>query len=187
MHRPPLVFLDEPTTGLDPQSRSNLWEHIASLRSDLGTTVFLTTHYLEEADVLCDRVFIIDHGVIAAEGTPDQLKRRISGDVVTLRVAGGDHGTDVARKLLADQAVVREVSAADGALKLTVEHGEQALPALLRVLDAADVTLESINLSRPTLDDVFLTLTGRSLRDTPVNHAAGPGASGVPAGATAKE
>jgi ABC-2 type transport system ATP-binding protein len=184
VHRPPLVFLDEPTTGLDPQSRSNLWEHIASLRSDLGTTVFLTTHYLEEADVLCDRVFIIDHGVIAAEGTPDQLKRRISGDVVTLRVAGGDHGTDAARKLLADQAVVREVSAADGTLKLTVERGEQALPALLRVLYAAGVTLESINLARPTLDDVFLTLTGRSLRDAPVNQAAGPGA---PAGATAKE
>jgi len=185
VHQPPLVFLDEPTTGLDPQSRSNLWEHIASLRSDLGTTVFLTTHYLEEADVLCDRVFIIDNGVIAAEGTPDELKRRISGDVVMLRVAGGDHGTDAARKLLADQAVVREVSAADGSVKLTVEHGEQALPALLRVLDAADVTLESINLSRPTLDDVFLTLTGRSLRDdSPVNHAAGPGA---PADATAKE
>ena len=89
--------------------------HIARLRSELGTTVLLTTHYLEEADVLCDRVFIIDHGVIAAEGTPDELKRRISGDVVTLRVASGDHGTDAARKLLADQAVVREVSAADGA------------------------------------------------------------------------
>jgi ABC-2 type transport system ATP-binding protein len=165
VHRPPLVFLDEPTTGLDPQSRSNLWEHIGRLRADLGTTMFLTTHYLEEADVLCDRVFIIDHGVIAAEGTPDELKRRISGDVVTLRVSGGDHGTDAARKLLADQAVVREISAADGALKLTVDRGEQALPSLLRVLDAAGLTLESINLSRPTLDDVFLTLTGRSLRD----------------------
>jgi ABC-2 type transport system ATP-binding protein len=169
LHRPPLVFLDEPTTGLDPQSRSNLWEHISRLRSDLGTTVFLTTHYLEEADVLCDRVFIIDHGVIAAQGTPDELKRRVSGDVVTLRVAGDDAA--VARKLLADQAVVREITAADGTLKLTVEHGEQALPALLRVLDAAAVTLESINLSRPTLDDVFLTLTGRSLRDdSPVSH-----------------
>jgi ABC-2 type transport system ATP-binding protein len=167
VHRPPLVFLDEPTTGLDPQSRSNLWEHIGRLRSDLGTTVFLTTHYLEEADVLCDRVFIIDHGVIAAEGTPDELKRRVSGDVVTLRVAGDDA---VARKLLADQAVVREISTADGTLKLTVEHGEQALPALLRVLDAAAITLESINLSRPTLDDVFLTLTGRSLRDDSPAH-----------------
>jgi ABC-2 type transport system ATP-binding protein len=185
VHRPPLVFLDEPTTGLDPQSRSNLWEHIARLQSELGTTVFLTTHYLEEADVLCDRVFIIDHGVIAAEGTPDELKRRISGDVVMLRVSGGEQGTDGARKLLADQAVVREISAADGALKLTVERGEQALPALLRVLDAADVTLESINLSRPTLDDVFLTLTGRSLRDDSHPSTAGHVAAPEPESAAA--
>ena len=145
--------------------------------------MFLTTHYLEEADVLCDRVFIIDHGVIAAEGTPDELKRRISGDVVTLRVAGGDHGATVARKLLADHPVVREISAADGSLKLTVEHGEQALPALLRVLDAAGVTLESINLSRPTLDDVFLTLTGRSLRDdSPVGQVTAPEPESAAAG-----
>jgi ABC-2 type transport system ATP-binding protein len=169
VHQPPLVFLDEPTTGLDPQSRSNLWEHIGRLRADFGTTIFLTTHYLEEADALCDRVFIIDHGVIVTEGTPDELKRRISGDVVTLRVTGEDAA---ARKLLADQALVREITSADGTLKLTVEHGEQALPSLLRVLDGAGVTLESINLSRPTLDDVFLTLTGRSLRDD------SPGAAG---------
>jgi ABC-2 type transport system ATP-binding protein len=162
VHQPPLVFLDEPTTGLDPQSRSNLWEHIGRLRSELGTTVFLTTHYLEEADALCDRVFIIDHGVIVAHGTPDELKRRISGDVLTLRVSGEEAA---ARKLLADEAVVRDIGSAEGVLRLTVEHGEQALPSLLRVLDAAGITLESINLSRPTLDDVFLTLTGRSLRD----------------------
>jgi ABC-2 type transport system ATP-binding protein len=162
VHRPPLVFLDEPTTGLDPQSRSNLWEHIGRLRSELGTTVFLTTHYLEEADVLCDRVFIIDHGVIVAEGTPDELKRRVSGDVVALQVSGD---AAAAGALLAGQALVREVASADGTVKLTVEHGEQALPSLLRVLDAAGVTLRSISLSRPTLDDVFLTLTGRSLRD----------------------
>jgi ABC-2 type transport system ATP-binding protein len=161
VHAPPLVFPDEPTTGLDPQSRSNLWEHIGKLRSELGTTVFLTTHYLEEADELCDRVFIIDHGVIAAKGTPDELKRRISGDVVILRVAGQE---EQARKLLA-QPIVREVSSADGTLRLTVERGDAALPSLLRVLDAAGLTLESINLSRPTLDDVFLTLTGRSLRE----------------------
>jgi ABC-2 type transport system ATP-binding protein len=162
VHTPPLVFLDEPTTGLDPQSRSNLWEHIGRLRSELGTTVFLTTHYLEEADALCDRVFVIDNGVIAAEGTPDELKRRISGDVVILRVADHD---DEARKLLAEQPIVREISAADGTLRLTVEQGEAALPSLLRVLDAAGLKLESINLARPTLDDVFLTLTGRSLRE----------------------
>jgi ABC-2 type transport system ATP-binding protein len=182
VHEPPLVFLDEPTTGLDPQSRSNLWEHIRGLRSDLGTTVFLTTHYLEEADVLCDRVFIIDHGVIVADGTPDELKRRISGDVVTLRVTGEDAA---ASKLLADQAVVREITAADGTLKLTVERGEQALPALLRVLDGAGITLESINLSRPTLDDVFLTLTGRSLRDdSPGQASRGPAGEPEPAVAT---
>src|SRR5580658_5255215 len=183
VHQPPLVFLDEPTTGLDPQSRSNLWEHIGRLRSDLGTTVFLTTHYLEEADVLCDRVFIIDHGVIAAEGTPDELKRRISGDVVTLRVSDRD---GAARKLLADQPVVREISAADGTLRLSVEQGEQALPSLLRVLDGAGITLESINLSRPTLDDVFLTLTGRSLRDDSPGSA-GRGQAGEPEPAVASK
>jgi ABC-2 type transport system ATP-binding protein len=162
VHRPPLVFLDEPTTGLDPQSRSNLWEHVARLRSELGTTVFLTTHYLEEADVLCDRVFVIDNGIIVAEGTPDELKRRISGDLVTLRVNGS---TAAAVKLLDASEIVRDIAVVDDALKLTVEKGEQALPLLLRVLDGAGITLQSINLSRPTLDDVFLTLTGRSLRD----------------------
>jgi ABC-2 type transport system ATP-binding protein len=162
VHQPPLVFLDEPTTGLDPQSRSNLWGHIRRIRAGLGTTVFLTTHYLEEADALCDRVLIIDHGVIVAEGTPDELKRRVSGDVVTLSVNGQ---LETARDLLAAEPLVRELTAADGALRLTVTSGEQALPTLLRVLDGAGVTMSSINLSRPTLDDVFLTLTGRSLRD----------------------
>jgi ABC-2 type transport system ATP-binding protein len=170
VHEPPLVFLDEPTTGLDPQSRSNLWDHIRRLRSDLGTTVFLTTHYLEEADALCDRVFIIDHGVIVAEGTPDELKRRVSGDVVTLQVNGAG-GT--ARELLERQPIVQDVTVSDdGALRLSVFDGAEALPALLRVLDDAGVTMHSINLSRPTLDDVFLTMTGRSLRDDSPSAAA---------------
>jgi ABC-2 type transport system ATP-binding protein len=129
---------------------------------NLGTTIFLTTHYLEEADALCDRVLIIDNGVIVAEGTSDQLKRRISGDVVTLHVDGD---TVTANDLLSAEPGVREITSADGALRLTVERGEEALPALLRTLDAAGITLQSISLSRPTLDDVFLTLTGRSLRD----------------------
>ena len=169
VHEPPLVFLDEPTTGLDPQSRSNLWDHIRSLRSDLGTTVFLTTHYLEEADALCDRVFIIDHGVIVAKGTPDELKRQVSGDVVTLQVNGA---REMARGLLARQPLVQDVTVSDdGALRLNVVHGAEALPALLRVLDDAGVTMRSINLSRPTLDDVFLTMTGRSLRDDSASAA----------------
>jgi ABC-2 type transport system ATP-binding protein len=162
VHQPSLVFLDEPTTGLDPQSRSNMWEHIRRIRSELGTTVFLTTHYLEEADALCDRLFVIDRGVTVATGTPDELKRRVSGDVVTLRVNGK---TEAARILLADEPVVREISVADGALRLTVERGEEALPVLLRVLDGAGITMSAISVARPSLDDVFLTLTGRSLRD----------------------
>ena len=173
MHEPPLVFLDEPTTGLDPQSRSNLWEHIRGLRSDLGTTVFLTTHYLEEADALCDRVFIIDNGVTVASGTPDELKRQVSGDVVTLAVNGAP---DKARELLARQPIVADVAVSDdGGLRLSVVNGAEALPALLRVLDDAGITLASINLSRPTLDDVFLTMTGRSLRDDSPSAAAASG------------
>jgi ABC-2 type transport system ATP-binding protein len=162
VHQPPLVFLDEPSTGLDPQSRSNLWAHIRRMRADHDTTVFLTTHYLEEADALCDRIFIIDEGRIAAEGTPDELKSRISGDVVTLRVNGQ---AGQAGDLLAAQTIVREMKDSDGELRLTVDRGEEALPVLLRALDEAGITLHTINVSRPTLDDVFLTLTGRSLRE----------------------
>src|SRR6202035_3194659 len=177
VHQPPLVFLDEPTTGLDPQSRSNMWEHIRRLRSELGTTVFLTTHYLDEADALCDRLFVIDHGVTVAVGTPDELKRRISGDVVTLSVSSAaNHGaTEAARSLVAASPVVRELTVADGSLRLTVEHGEEALPVLLRTLDGAGITMSAISLSRPTLDDVFLTLTGRSLRDDSPGGAEGAG------------
>ena len=170
VHQPSLVFLDEPTTGLDPQSRSNMWEHIRRIRSELGTTVFLTTHYLDEADALCDRLFIIDRGVTVAVGTPDELKRRVSGDVVTLRVNGQ---LPAARTLLAEQPVVQEIAVSDGELRLTVERGEEALPVLLRVLDGAGITMSAISLARPTLDDVFLTLTGRSLRDDSPSAANG--------------
>jgi ABC-2 type transport system ATP-binding protein len=162
VHSPRLVFLDEPSTGLDPQSRSNLWDHIRGLRKELGTTVFLTTHYLEEADALCDRILVIDEGRIIAEGSPESLKRRISGDVVTLSVSG-DPGA--AKGLLVDQPGVREITLNDDALRLTVERGEDALPSLLRTLDRAGIDLQSVRLSRPSLDDVFLTLTGRSLRE----------------------
>ncbi|HMF12281.1 MAG TPA: ATP-binding cassette domain-containing protein, partial [Gemmataceae bacterium] len=162
VHRPPLVFLDEPSAGLDPQSRSNLWRHIRGLRDELGTTVFLTTHYLDEADALCDRILVIDHGKIVAEGTPDELKRRISGEVVVVEIVGD---AEKGRAALAGLAGVRDATVDGTALRLTVERGDQALPGLLRALDTAGVGLASIALHRPTLDDVFLTLTGRSLRD----------------------
>jgi len=126
-------------------------------------TVFLTTHYLDEADALCDRLAIIDHGRIVAEGTPDALKRQIAGDVVTLRV-GGDQGA--ALELLASQPFVRDAGMEDGAVRLYVDRGETALVSILRVLDGAGLDLLAISSTRPSLDDVFLRKTGRSLRET---------------------
>jgi ABC-2 type transport system ATP-binding protein len=165
VHEPQVLFLDEPTTGLDPQNRANLWEHVRVLR-ERGSTVFLTTHYLEEADALCDRVMIIDDGVIVAEGSPRDLKREVVGDSVVLRVADQNGAVERARGLLAQAPFVKSVAPGeDGELRCYVDDGATALPELLRSLDAAHLGLRSISLSEPTLDDVFLAKTGRSLRD----------------------
>jgi ABC-2 type transport system ATP-binding protein len=163
VHKPPVLFLDEPTTGLDPQGRARMWDEIRALR-ELGTTVFLTTHYLEEADALADRLAIIDQGRIVAEGTPDELKRRIAGDVVTL---GVDGSRETVVGLVADLPFVREAAGddEDGLVRLYVDRGETAVPQILRVLDGAGLAPQSITLHRPSLDDVFLRQTGRSLRD----------------------
>ena len=161
VHEPKLVFLDEPTTGLDPQTRANLWTHIKTLRDRDRVTILLTTHYLDEADALCDRILIIDHGKIVATGAPAELKRRISGDLVTFEVADAER----AREVLSARAEARDVTAVDRGLRVTVDHGEtQALP-LMRALDDAGVRVASLHVAHPSLDDVFLTLTGRSLRD----------------------
>ena len=163
MHGPRLLFLDEPTTGLDPQSRARLWDEVRRLR-DAGTTIFLTTHYLEEADALCDRLAIIDHGRIVASGSPDELKRQVAGDVVTVGVTGD---RERAIGLFRAQEFVREAGAdEDGTVRLYVERGETAMPAILRLLDREGLELKTITLTRPSLDDVFLRQTGRSLRET---------------------
>ncbi|WP_446212643.1 ATP-binding cassette domain-containing protein [Micromonospora sp. IBSANI012] len=164
IHEPKIVFLDEPTTGLDPQSRAHMWDEIRRLRTE-GMTVFITTHYLDEADALCDRIAIMDHGEVVAEGTPAELKREISGDVVLV-------GLDVAStpqavQLLDGEEFVNKLETADeGGLRLYVDEGATAIPQILRRLDAAGLTLSSIELHRPSLDDVFLTKTGRSLRES---------------------
>ena len=163
VHGPEVVFLDEPSTGLDPQTRANLWQHIRALRSDQGATVFLTTHYLDEADALCDRILIIDRGRIVAAGTPDELKRRISGDLVTFTVAGAD--VERGRALVAGQAGVREVATRAETVQVTVDRGDERALPLMRALDGGGVRVVSMQISRPTLDDVFLTLTGHSLRE----------------------
>ena len=163
-----MVFLDEPTTGLDPQSRAHMWDEVRRLR-DEGMTVFITTHYLDEADALCDRIAIIDHGEIVAEGTPDELKREIAGDVVTV-------GARTARRRrpppsCCDGAAVRPQARADpdeDALRLYVDDGATAIPHILRAARRRRRrSSSSIELHRPSLDDVFLTKTGRSLREQP--------------------
>ena len=161
VHRPAVLFLDEPTTGLDPQARARMWEEIRKLRAD-GTTVFLTTHYLEEADALADRLAIIDHGKIVASGTADELKSEIAGDVITLGVDGlGERVLDLVRL----QPYVREATIDGEVVRLYVDRGEAAVPQILRTLDGAGLFPQTITLARPSLDDVFLRQTGRSLRE----------------------
>jgi len=162
VHDPQLLFLDEPTTGLDPQSRARVWDEVRRMH-DRGTTVFLTTHYLDEADALCDRIAIIDHGKIVTLGSPEELKREVAGDLVTLSVKGDQQA---ALDLLKGQQFVRESTAEEGAIRLYVDRGEVAMPAILRLLDSAGMQLVTIGLQRPSLDDVFLRKTGRSLRET---------------------
>ncbi|MFD6694305.1 ATP-binding cassette domain-containing protein [Micromonospora aurantiaca (nom. illeg.)] len=164
IHEPKIVFLDEPTTGLDPQSRAHMWDEIRRLRTE-GMTVFITTHYLDEADALCDRIAIMDHGEVVAEGTPAELKREISGEVV---IVGLDApSTPRAAELLDTEAYVSKLETVDeGGLRLYVDEGATAIPQVLRRLDHAGLDLRSIELHRPSLDDVFLTKTGRSLRES---------------------
>ncbi|SCG51381.1 ATP-binding cassette domain-containing protein [Micromonospora humi] len=164
IHEPKIVFLDEPTTGLDPQSRAHMWDEIRRLRTE-GMTVFITTHYLDEADALCDRIAIMDHGEVVAEGTPAELKREISGEVV---IVGLDVATTPqAAQLLDTETYVSKLETVDeGGLRLYVDEGAVAIPQVLRRLDHAGLELRSIELHRPSLDDVFLTKTGRSLRES---------------------
>ena len=163
VHRPAVLFLDEPTTGLDPQARARMWDEIRALREQ-GTTVFLTTHYLEEADALADRLAIIDHGLIVAEGTADELKRQVAGDVVTLGIDGDQESV---LETVRSQSFVREASAEDGLIRLYVDQGDSAVPELIRALDSAGLRAQTLTLARPSLDDVFLRQTGRSLREEP--------------------
>ncbi|GAA1080233.1 ATP-binding cassette domain-containing protein [Nocardiopsis metallicus] len=169
VHRPGLLFLDEPSAGLDPHSRANLWEHVVRLRAEFGTTVVLTTHYLDEADSAAERVLVIDHGLVIADGTPDELKGRVFGDLVSLTFADqvqARGAAEVAERLAPDGGVeALDGGGAHHEVRLRVQRGDAVLPELLRALDAADLDLSAVQVQRPTLDDVFLTLTGRSLRE----------------------
>ena len=160
VHRPEILFLDEPTTGLDPQSRSALWSEVSRLARDEGVTVFLTTQYLEEADVLADRVGIIDQGKIAAEGTPEELKAEIGRPSVEATPASREE-RDAVAKVLSRFGV--EIAAQPGAVAVRMDHGAGDLADVVRALDAESLKVTNLRIEEPTLDDVFLEKTGRSL------------------------
>ena len=163
MHAPPLLFLDEPSTGLDPQSRANLWEHILQLRRQHGTTVFLTTHYLEEADRYAERVMVMDRGRIIADDQADALKATLAGDVLTFGFADASQAS-AAHPIVA-KLTPREVTREGSSLSLAVPDGDRLLPVIVRELDAAGIAVSRATGVPPTLDDVFLALTGRTLRE----------------------
>jgi len=187
MNHPPLLFLDEPTTGLDPHARANLWEHIAAMRERYGMTIVLTTHYLDEADSMAERVVVIDHGEIIADATPDALKRDHADDVITLAVVpapGGAPATggeapgarpgevaDVVGRVRASLAEgvgqVETASGADGVVtvRISTTHGADRLPEAIEALRVGGLAVRSAALQQASLDDVFLNLTGRSLRE----------------------
>ena len=163
LHEPEVLFLDEPTLGLDPQTRTHLWDYIRRLNRERGVTMLLTTHYMDEADMLCNRIGIIDRGKIVVEGTPAELKAAIGGDVIYVSVSGknGSDFQSVARSV----PEVRRVSAAPDGLQLEVTSGEHAIPKVLDALRAGGGTVSSISLKKPSLNDVFIKHTGRGIRD----------------------
>ena len=170
IHRPRVLILDEPTVGLDPQTRGHIGDYVRNLGRELGITVLFTTHYMDEADQLADRIAIIDHGKVIAIGTPMDLKKEISGDVVSLTLAADsisltDGALHHSKELLQGQPFVMELQVMDGSLNVYVEKGESDLPRILRLLDSNGLTVQTISLSRPSLDDVFLKHTGRTMRE----------------------
>ena len=164
MHRPRLLILDEPTTGLDPQSRARIWDEVRRLRSE-GVTVFLTTHYMDEADGLCDHLAIIDGGKIVSEDTPNRLKQQIAGDIISLGMHMQNGTGAHVKEALQGRSFLRELQETENGMQLYVERGEEVLPEVLRLLDSNGTTIRTVTLARPTLEDVFLRLTGRSLRE----------------------
>jgi ABC-2 type transport system ATP-binding protein len=160
VHSPRILFLDEPTTGLDLQSRSALWEEVSRLAREEGMTVFLTTQYLEEADALADRVGIIDHGHIVAEGTPTQLKEEIGSPTVEVVPADPTLGDTLAQRLESFGKLARN---GNGAVTVQLPGGESQLAEIVRVLDQAQLKVASLQLHQPSLDDVFIAKTGRKL------------------------
>jgi len=170
-----VLFLDEPSTGLDPQNRANLWDQVRQLRED-GTTVLLTTHYLDEADQLSDRLAIVDRGRVIAEGTPAELKQRYSGDTIVITPIGPPDSLPPLERELAAIPFVRGTRIQDGSIRLAVTDSTGSMSAVFAALADKGIAVRAASLAQPSLDDVFLHETGRSLRD-----------GGAPAGGSATD
>jgi len=161
INRPKILFLDEPTLGLDAQTRSAIWNYIMKLKREYGMTIFVTTHYLEEADLYADRIAIIDHGKILAIGSPKELKESIGGDVVMLTTTSDEE----AMKLLQNLDGVLDVKKVDGMLRIKVKHGEEMAPQILERLIKNGVKVSRMSITEPTMDEVYMEYTGRKMRD----------------------
>jgi ABC-2 type transport system ATP-binding protein len=161
VHRPQVLFLDEPTTGLDPQARSEMWAEIARLARRERLTILLTTHYLEEADHLADRLAIVDRGRVVTEGTPEELKSELRGDAVVAEL-GPDADLAAARAVIQQLTDATDVTLDGRSVRARVDHGASAVPAVLAALENAGMAAQSITVARPSLDDVYLQHTGRT-------------------------
>jgi len=161
IHTPKILFLDEPTLGLDIQTRTKMWEYMGRLNRDSGLTIFMTTHYLEEADGLCNRVAIIDHGVIKVSGSPSELKQRVGGDVLTMELTQGPDITAFLKGL----PDVSDVARNDQVYRIKLPRAERALPAIVEGVTRQGLEIKEISFTKPTLDEVFLDVTGKSMRD----------------------
>ncbi|MDX3075157.1 ATP-binding cassette domain-containing protein [Streptomyces sp. NPDC088354] len=185
VHRPEVLFLDEPTTGLDPEARTAMWEEITRLAGDDGLTILLTTHYLEEADRLAERVAIVDRGRVVAEGTPDGLKGELRGDAVhvELREPAGPVDAHLLETALTEFAGVREALLDGRRLSARADDGGAAVPRVLAVLEREGAAVASVTVARPSLDDVYLRYAGRRFADADAGSAAAAGAATVHANA----
>lgn len=166
MHEPEVLFLDEPTTGLDARTRRDTWEYIQRLNEESGVTIIITTHYLDEADFLCERVAIMDQGEIVAVDSPEQLKESLGGDVVTLEL--DDTPKDLFDRL-DDQPWAREYTVTDDGVAVTMEHGDTRVPDLVRLADQTGATITAVDLQKPSLENVFLSLTGSTMTEREAN------------------
>ena len=173
MHHPRIVFLDEPTTGLDPISRETIWRYVRELNKKEGVTFFLTTQYLEEADRLADEVAIMNHGRIVAQGSPEELKASIGTDVVTVRLKGDSDRVARAEQALRGLDGASEIKSLEDSVVVYIDHRQREIARIVLLLDEASVEVEEVTLSRPTLDDVFLRKTGHHIEDAAQPASAG--------------